>query len=223
MKRLVAGAILLLVVVLAVSFEPTGVVLGALRGEKFYHNRPTSYWRKELLDPAPGAQTNTVLALSDGGAEAVPVLIDLLRAGDGPGATETRLLAALALGHVGAAAEPAVPALTEALADPSPDVRLAAAEALARVGPAAKGAVPGMAALLKEEQPARVVRALKALRRLPGVNHEAIPAFLEATRHADAEVRENAAEALGECGPAAREALPALRTLRNDPNEKVRK
>src|SRR5437588_196968 len=83
----------------------------------------------------------------------------------------------------------AVPALTEALADPSRDVRLAAAEALAEVGPEAKEAVPAMTTLLKEEQPARVVRALKALRKLRGVNTEAMPAFVEATRHSDAEVR----------------------------------
>src|SRR5262249_5152690 len=82
---------------------------------------------------------------------------------------------------------------------------------------------PGMAELLKEPQAARVVRALKALRRLPGSNHEAIPAFIEATRHADAEVRENAAEALGEAGPAASPAPPAPRALKDDPNAKVRK
>src|SRR5205085_5149301 len=140
---------------------------------KFCGGRPTSFWRKELLDPAPGAQTNAVMTLAEGGSEAVPVLIDLLHDHDTDGGAQVRLMAALALGHVGPPAEPAVPALTEALADPSADVRIAAAEALAQLGSAAAGAVPGMAALLKEDQPARVVRALKALRRLRGANHQA--------------------------------------------------
>jgi HEAT repeat protein len=223
MKRLAAGAALLLLVAsVAAFFEPTGTVRGKLRGEKFYGGRPTSTWRRELCDPAPGAQTNAVMALADGKAEAVPVLIDLLHTGDADGGTQVRLMAALALGHVGPEAEPAVPALTELLSDPSADVRVAAAEALGKVGPAARPAVPAMAALLKEDQPARVVRVLKALRRLPGANHEAIPAFVEATRHADAETRENAAEALGEAGDAARDAVPALRPLLEDQNEKVR-
>jgi HEAT repeat protein len=222
-KRLAAGCALLLLAATAVAFfEPTGTVLGKLRGEKFYGGRPTSVWRKELLDRAPGAQTNAVMALADGKAGAVPVLIDLLHTGDAAGGKEVRLMAALALGHAGPEAEPAVPALTELLSDPSPDVRVAAAEALGKVGPAATGAVPGMAALLKEDQPARVVRVLKALRRLRGANYEAIPAFVEATRHPDAETRENASEALGEAGAAARDALPALRPLLKDDNEKVR-
>jgi HEAT repeat protein len=223
MKRLAAGALIVLAIAAAVALlEPSGTVLGQLRGEKFYDGRPTSFWRKELLDPAPGVQTNTIKALADGGPAAVAVLIDLLRTDGASGGAEVRLSAALALGHIGSGAEPAVPALTEALSDRSADVRLAAAEALAQVGPAAGGAVPAMTALLKEEQPARVVRALKALRRLRGVNHEAIPAFLEATRHADAEVRENAAEALGEAGEAAAGALPRLRELLRDDNENVR-
>jgi HEAT repeat protein len=221
MKRLVGGAAVVIAIAVAACLEPTGAVLGSLRGENFYHGRPTSYWRKQLLDPAPGVQTNTVLALSSGGAEAVPVLIDLLHGDRGTGETEVRLEAALALGHMGPEAEPAVPALTEALGDPSADLRLAAAEALARVGPAASAAVPAMTQLLKEGQPARVVRTIKALRRLRGNNYDAIPALIEATHHPDAEVRENAAEALGEAGPAAASALPALRALLDDKNKKV--
>jgi HEAT repeat protein len=223
MKRVaIVGAVLLAIAAAVIVFEPTGTVLGMARGEKFYRDRPVSWWRKELLDPAPGAQTNAAKALSDGGAAAVPVLVELLGTPDEGRGADVRLMAAQALGHVGPDAGDAVPALRAALTDRSPDVRIAAAEALGKVGPAAAEAVPAMAALLKEEQPARVVRALKALRKLRGSNYQAVPAFVEATRHPDAETRENAAEALGEAGAAAKDAIPVLQGLLDDDNARVR-
>jgi HEAT repeat protein len=222
MKRLLAGVgIVAGVAVLAVLLDPTRALLGVLRGETFYAHRPVSYWRRELLDPAPGAQTNAIHRLASGGPGAVPVLIELLqdREGTSRADAEVRRVAAQALGHIGPQAHAAVPALTGALADPDPLVRLAAADTLGKIGPAAVDAVPALAELLKTDEP---VLLLKAIRKLRGVNQAAIPALVATLAHADAEARENAAEALGEIGPAAREAAPALRALLEDPNEKVR-
>jgi hypothetical protein len=53
-----------------------------------------------------------------------------------------RRRAATALGELGAAASPAVPALAEALADEDATVRQAAAAALGRIGPEASAAAP---------------------------------------------------------------------------------
>jgi HEAT repeat protein len=220
MKYVLIGSGLLLAVALGVALDPTRAVLGTLRGEPFYGGRPASYWRKELLDDAPGARTNAVKALADGGQGAVPVLVELLReSGPDKASAEVRWTAALALGHVGPGATAAVPALIEALDDPEPLVRLSAADALGKVGPAAGDAVPKLAEMLKTDEPVRVI---KAIRKMRGVNLPAIPALVEALEHPDAEVRENAAEALGEIGPAARDAAPALEALREDPSEKVR-
>ncbi len=96
----------------------------------------------------------------------------------------TRTLAGL-----GAAAKPAIPAMTEALKDTDVDVRFAAAEALVKLG------VPG-----------RVVPALIAL--------------LEDKRWYN---RRWAAEILGDVGPPAKAATPALTKVLKDESEDVRK
>jgi hypothetical protein len=47
-KRVWLAAVVVVIAVLAVWFEPTGAVRGWLRGEAFYLGRPTSYWGREL-------------------------------------------------------------------------------------------------------------------------------------------------------------------------------
>ncbi|MGO8749112.1 MAG: HEAT repeat domain-containing protein [Thermoguttaceae bacterium] len=84
------------------------------------------------------------LALADLGpdaAEAVPALIEKLKAEKLP---VFRRDVIFALGQIGPAAGPAAPALVEALDDPSTAVRLTAAYALGLIGPQAKAAVPGL-------------------------------------------------------------------------------
>jgi len=49
------------------------------------------------------------------------------------------------LGHIGAAAEPAVPALTAALRDPNRGLRLTAADALGRIGGSGREVLQGAA------------------------------------------------------------------------------
>jgi hypothetical protein len=48
-RRLLRWSLILLIfAAFAVWLEPTRVVWGWLRGEAFYHGRPTSWWREEL-------------------------------------------------------------------------------------------------------------------------------------------------------------------------------
>jgi hypothetical protein len=61
-----------------------------------------------------------------------------------------RRRAATALGGLGAAASPAVPALTDALHDEDATVRQAAAEALGKIGPDASGAAPALTLALAD-------------------------------------------------------------------------
>lgn len=217
MKRLLTGLLLLVILAaLAVVFDPSGILLGRLRGEVFYDGRPMSSWRRGLLDTAPGAQTNTRLRLVEGKEEAVPLLVGLLAPTE---SAEVRWNAAMVLGDLGPAAEQAVPPLIQALEEKESLLRLAAVDALGKIGPAAKPAVPQMAALLKGDEP---VRVLKSLRRLRGVNQAAFSAIQEMLGHEDGEVRENACEALGEMGTDAKNAIPRLTDLLKDPVEKVR-
>jgi hypothetical protein len=61
-----------------------------------------------------------------------------------------RRRAASALGELGAAASPAVPALVEALSDEDATVRRAAAQALGAIGPEASAATPALTGALED-------------------------------------------------------------------------
>src|SRR6266511_3969450 len=101
----------------AVLLVGTGIVLyvpalhwgliGLVRRESFFHGRPTSYWRLELMNPTSRAAEE----LAQGRAAAVPVLVEILN-GQGRG---LRARAAHLLGRIGPPAEAAIPALQEAM------------------------------------------------------------------------------------------------------------
>jgi HEAT repeat protein len=90
--------------VLGVFLDPTRVALGYLRGEKFYQERPTGYWRKAL-------QSGDTTALVS--ADAIPVLIESLNDRN----PQVRGRAAGLLGDLGPSAKEAVPALLATVKD----------------------------------------------------------------------------------------------------------
>jgi hypothetical protein len=246
----IALGVLILAGVAAVFLDPTHSLLGHLRGESFYRNRPTSYWRERLRDTAPGVQTNTVKVLVEGEDAAVPVLIELL--GD-KGDAETRLAAAGALEQIGPKARTAVTQLILALQDDNALVREVAIGALGKIGADPERVVAALRPLLKGKERLAVLKALRSFR---ADAKDAIPELLETLKDPDLEVRcdsaeaigdmgaagapgvdgllgllrdkedkarAHACEALGEIGPLARTALPALREALKDPDDEVRK
>ncbi len=256
-KWLVIVGGLLLVAGLAVVFDPTHVLLGTLRFERFYQGRPTSFWEQCLLDASPGRSTNTAKQLTDSGEEAVPILVDILRrhrSGGGPSA-ELRRSVAQILGQIGPRADPAVPDLLELLHDPDPQTRALAALALGKIGTSLDEVVPALAKLLDEPGdrlgalkgiwelrarargaiPALVVvmrtdadgelrwMATEALAKMGPTAQPALPQLIEALADPVPAVRSHAAESLRKIGPEATAALPALRRLVNDPDAEVRK
>lgn len=77
---------------------------------------------------------------------------------------------------------PAMPALIDALRDPSADVRDRAAQALARIGPPARQAVPSLIDALNDPD-WRVRRsAARALGQIGPAAEEAVPALIEVIR-----------------------------------------
>src|SRR5581483_5023738 len=147
---LVGLAVALLIVFFA---DPNRRMMGVGKNEHFFQNKPTEYWAKGLQDPSPKDHLETQNRLKAGGAEAVPVLIDLLRSPGGSdwAAAEVRWQAAEILGQIGPAATPAVPALTAALKDSDPHVRTVAATALGQIGKEAASAAPQLIEMLKTE------------------------------------------------------------------------
>jgi HEAT repeat protein len=134
-----------------------------------------------------------------------------------------RLAAASALGELGPQAAAATTPLEACLQDGDAGVRLVAAGALARVDPAqAEQCVRLLVAGLQRQDPSLRLYSVRALWKC-GRPKEAIPALVTALQAPDASVRNLAADVLGDFGPAAREAVPALRALRdNDPADNVR-
>ena len=108
-----------LVVAGAILLDPTRVVTGFLRGESFYRGRPATYWGRALKNQDPVTHVETVKSLKEGGAGAVPVLVELLREDKKRDwdSSSVRWMAADLLGQIGADARDAVPVLVEALKD----------------------------------------------------------------------------------------------------------
>src|SRR5262249_56790145 len=94
-RWLLLPAVLAVAAVAAALLDPTCTVPGVLRGDHYYRSRPTTYWRKALGDTDPLAHLQTVNALKEGGAAAVPVLVELLPAAQNPEAERRWTAAAM--------------------------------------------------------------------------------------------------------------------------------
>ena len=111
---------------------------------------------------------------------------------------DVREFAARILGTFGAArGKPAVDALAEALADPSPGVRVAAADALGRIGPGAASAVPALVSLSRNPDIRSRSAAVNALGSVLGLPEASIPALRQALGDTEPTVRAAAASSLG--------------------------
>jgi hypothetical protein len=136
-------------------------------------------------------------------------------------AAEAHELAACGFHALGPIAQGAVPALTNLLGNPDPEVQRAAISCLSSIGPAAAAAVP---VLIREfTNTDRIVRAtakfaLGSIHSQPAIAIPALVANLSA-RDGSAHLT---ASALGKFGSEAKAAIPALLPLLNDPNSSVR-
>lgn len=223
MKRrlLIGAAAALAVALLAALLDPTYTVRGLLRGEKFFQGRPTSYWRHALVTENPGIQTETHRRLSEAGAEAVPVLAELVGQPSGSEweAAEVRWKAADLLGRLGPKARDAVPALIAATQDRDAHVRSVTIAALGDCGAHSPTAATALGEQLKGGER---LEALKALAKLGKLAAAAVPEIVPLLKDKSNEVRWNAARTLGEIGPAALLAAPALVAALADPDDEVR-
>ena len=127
---------------------------------------------------------------------------------------QVRKNAARALGGMGAAAAPAVPALSAALYDGDGSVRLAAVDSLAQVG-----AVEELAKAISSTD--ATVRRL-AISKLPSFGARAIPVLTAALESEDPENVAQAASLLGYMQPPATAAVPALARVLQRPEPLVR-
>ena len=127
-----------------------------------------------------------------------------------------RLSAAIALGTLGADAQPALVELIAALNSDYLALRIAAAETLGNLGPEAKDAVNALKEALVTQDLKLRLAAARTLGSIGSPAKDAVPSLIAALNSEDATVRAVAAEALGQMGEAAVEAVePLLRALKN--------
>lgn len=197
-------------------------------------SRPLSAWITELQDAKPFVRVQAGLALAELGPEAREAEAALVK-GAADQDPEVRYAAVLALGALPAEGREAIDALARTLEDKNWFVRFTAAQALQKLGPRAK---PARAALVKalapndgvkDFRPIRCGAAMVALARvdpeapeLKGALALVVEKLLGYEGDGSDGARMIGAEMLGECGPSARSAVPALVRRLKDEDGDVR-
>jgi HEAT repeat protein len=144
---------------------------------------------------------------------AISMLVEGLKDSD----LEVRRECLEAVGHCGADAQAALAVLRQLLADPDTKLRQRTVQLLALLGPEARVAVPELIVALKDPRLQDDVVAT-----LAKVGKPAVPSLLGALKEHKGLARIGICRALGEIGPEAREARPALSSLLRDEDPAVR-
>ena len=169
---------------------------------------------KAMRDTDPAIQRAAAAALGDVGA--VSVLAQALKDPD----KDVRRNAVRPLRRVvirgRSSGDPAemkavVTALADALKDPDREVRRAAANSLGALGPAAVDAIPSLAATTTDVDPSVRNATIESLGRMG--SPAAVPVLVQALK--DPQTASLAVRALGNMGPTARGAIPALREFQS--------
>lgn len=159
-----------------------------------------------LQDTEPANRAEAARSLGMIGGPAVDVLISALRHND----IMVRREAAVSLGKVGPAAKPAAPLLAGMLKDADLKVRMSAATSLGQIGAGAAEAIP---VLVQALQDSNLIFCRLVSQALGQIGRASVPALIDALRNDDKNVRREAAWALGQIGPDAGSAIPALAEL----------
>lgn len=110
----------------------------------------------------------------------------------------------------------------EMLKDKDPSRKYAALQALSEIGPEAKEAIPILIETIRETKN-RDKRILVACNHaLFGMGKEIVPTMISLLKDDDSEMRRGSAWMLGNLGPDAKDAIPALTVALNDSSEAVR-
>jgi HEAT repeats/HEAT repeat len=141
-------------------------------------------------------------------SKAVPELIKAIANQD----KDVRIIAIAALGSIGSDASPAIPALIKAFQDSDVDVRIAAADALGDISSHAQSAYPLLmkTVLQDRNEDVRLIAALAAVRIS---EQKTVPQLIQSLKSPSSEVRNRAAEALGNIGYPANSAVSLLENM----------
>src|SRR5262245_61292691 len=205
---------------LAAWLEPTATVRGWCRGDTFYAQRSATYWAARLGDSDPVSHTGALEKLRGGGADALPVLLQVFKQPPSPDASDLRCRAAELIGELGEGGKQAVPDLTAALGDQDEYVRTITVRTLGKVAPAQRDVV---AALLPQLDGPLRPEVLMVLKRSGVAALPALPVLVDILQDGRTPADRGLAGAvLGKIGAKARPAVQPLRSALHDDDPVVR-
>ena len=172
-----------------------------------------SYERDSLVKASLIRALGKMGSAAKDGAE---LLVQIVQKGAEP--SEVRVNALIALGKI--AGPGGIEVLREALGERDPSIREAAAKALGEIGLKASEVVVDLCESLRDENASVRKAAAEALAK---IGLASLDCLITALNHRYWYVRELAAWALGELGPAAKKAVPSLIARFNDKDLGVRK
>jgi HEAT repeat protein len=175
-----------------------------------------------LDDPAPKIRAIAAQTLGRLGKAAQPAF-DRLAAQLDAEPVELREAAALALGGLELDAEVLRAPLGKALRDAKLEVRRAAQRSIQRLGPQASLFLPDIILLASSKENARSVERMLRRFERSTPDPRSVPALVKELDHEQAAVRLLAIKFLGLAGSSAKDAIPALDRLKDDPDPEVRK
>lgn len=175
-----------------------------------------------LDDPNPELQRIAAETLGKIGQDARPALDRLVPLLDREDA-QLREAAVTALASLQLEAGSLRPHLAKALRDGQPEVRRAAMRAVQQLGPEGALLVPDLIRSAENKDTRGAVERLLRRFERTGPDARSIPELVAQLSHGEAKVRLLASKFLGLAGPTARESIPALEGLSQDPSDEVRK
>lgn len=187
-----------------------------------YRGEPLSFYTDQLQKAGRGARAGVLRSIGSFGEDASPE-VNVIAARLSDPEPEVRAAAAWALSRVGAGAAHAAPAVAKLLKDESLPVRESATLALREMGKAAAVAVPDLSAALRDPEGTVRMSAALALGAMGSAAQSAVPALAAALSVPDqsqltneeVQVIRNICYALGDIGPEARPAIPALTKIKH--------
>jgi HEAT repeat protein len=168
------------------------------------------------------AAINALSGMDPKPKECIAALSQTLKDND----VSVRLAAAGVLATLeGSDSAPAVAVMREAVTSTDANIRRDAASALGECGAKAKSALSVLKKAAGDENATVRNAAALAIARIKTAqaNHAAVRILLKGLKEKDAPARQDAARLLGQIGPEARSAIPALSHAVQDESEEVRK
>jgi len=187
-----------------------------------YRGTPLRFYVDQLKQASHETRVDAIRSIGAFDEDAAPA-VDVLAAALADSDAEVREAAATALARVGASGSKTAPAVAKLLGDENVRVRDSATLALRAMGKGGAVAVPGLIGALKDPAPTVRMSAALALGSMGVAAEPAVPAMQEAILAVNGPdmSAENIQDvryicrALGDIGPGARGAIPALKQIQH--------